>query len=129
MDTGLNVLRLASTLAAHATTRQAVVTENIAHADTPGYRARDLGDFAETLQSGPAFSARVTRPGHFDFGAEGRGFEATESAAFGAETPNGNTVSLEDQMMRSADARHSHDLALGVYRKTMDIMRTSLGRN
>ena len=43
--------------------------------------------------------------------------------------PNGNTVSLEDQMMRSADARQSHDLALGVYRKTMDIMRNSLGRN
>ncbi len=129
MDTRLTILRLASNLAAHATTRTEVVTENIAHADTPGYRARDLADFSETLREGPAFAARMTLPGHIDFGADGRGFEAIEATAFGAETPNGNTVSLEDQMMRSADARQSHDLALGVYRKTMDILRSGLGRN
>ena len=31
-------------------------------------------------------------------------------------------------MVRGAEVRQSHDLALGVYRKTMDILRTSLGR-
>jgi flagellar basal-body rod protein FlgB len=31
-------------------------------------------------------------------------------------------------MIRAAEARQSHDLALGVYRKTLDILRTSLGR-
>lgn len=42
MDTKLSLLRLASDLAAHAATRQSVIAENIAHADTPGYRARDI---------------------------------------------------------------------------------------
>ena len=31
-------------------------------------------------------------------------------------------------MIRGAEIRQSHDLALGVYRKTMDILRTSLGQ-
>lgn len=128
MDQNLTLLRLASSLAAHATARQSVVTENVANADTPGFRARDLTDFATTLDEGPAFRARASRPAHMDFGADAHGFEARESAAFGAETPNGNSVSLEDQMIRAAEARQSHDLALGVYRKTMDILRTSLGR-
>ena len=128
MDMKLSLLRLASDLAAHSTARQTVVTQNVANADTPGYRARDLPDFAETLSAGPAFSARTTRPGHLDFGVHARGFEAREVAAFGAETPNGNSVSLEDQMLRSAEARRNHDLALGVYRKTLDVLRTSLGR-
>lgn len=128
MDLKLSILRLASDLAAHSTARQTVVTQNVANADTPGYRARDLPDFAEGLRAGPAFSARTTRPGHMAFGADARGFEPQEVAALGAETPNGNSVSLEDQMLRSAEARRNHDLALGVYRKTLEVLRTSLGR-
>lgn len=128
MSPDLTLLRLSSQLAAHSAARQTVITENIAHADTPGYRARDIPDFAATLRDGPGLSARTTRPGHVAFGAEANGFEAREVAAFGAETPNGNSVSLEDQMIRGAELRQSHDLALGVYRKTMDILRTSLGQ-
>lgn len=129
MPMKLDILRLASSLTAHATARQSVITENVAHADTPGYRARDLKDFSQTLQDGPAFVPETTRAGHMTFGADPRGFEARDSAAFGAESPNGNSVSLEDQMMRAAEARQSYDLALGVYRKTMDILRTSIGRS
>ena len=65
----LSILNLASALAAHASARQEVIAENVAHADTPGYRARDVADFAAILDGGPAFSARMTRPGHIAFGA------------------------------------------------------------
>ena len=124
----LNILYLASALAAHASARQEVIAENVAHADTPGYRARDIADFAAVLDSGPAFAARMTRPGHMDFGADPHGFEPREVAAFGAETPNGNSVSLEDQMMRAAEVRQEHDLALGVYAKTLEILRTAVAK-
>ena len=76
----LNVLTLASGLAAHATARQQVISENVAHADTPGYRARDIVDFASTLDAAPAFTRRTTRPGHI-FGADPRGFEPGDAAA------------------------------------------------
>ena len=46
----------------------------------------------------------------------------------GAETPNGNSVSLEDQMMRAAEVRQEHDLALGVYTKTLEILRAAVTR-
>ena len=60
MDLNLNILRLASGLAAHASSRQQVVAENIAHADTPGYRARDVAEFSESLRGGtPAFAAKT----------------------------------------------------------------------
>ena len=128
MDLKLSILGLASGLAAHAGARQQVIAENIAHADTPGYRARDIADFAATLEHGPAFAARTTRPGHIPFGADPRGFEPREVAAMGAETPNGNSVSLEDQMMRAAEIRQEHDLALGVYTKTLAILRETVAR-
>ena len=41
----IDILSLASALAAHANVRQEVIAENVAHADTPGYRARDIADF------------------------------------------------------------------------------------
>ena len=121
----LSILNLASALAAHASARQEVISENVAHADTPGYRARDIADFADILDAGPAFSARMTRPGHIPFG-DPRGFEPLERAAFGAETPNGNSVSLEDQMLRGAAVRQEHDLAIGVYSKALDILRATV---
>jgi flagellar basal-body rod protein FlgB len=128
MDLNLNILRLASGLAAHSTTRQRVLSENIAHADTPGYKARDVAEFGSLIEQGPAFSARMTRPGHIPFGAAAEGFAVEESTALGAETPNGNTVSLEDQMMRAAEVRQNHAMALGVYRTSLEILRSSLGR-
>jgi flagellar basal-body rod protein FlgB len=128
MNLKLNVLQLASGLMAHASARQRVVAENVAHADTPGYRARDLADFATTLDQTPGFSGRVTRAGHIPFGADPRGFDAGQVTAEGAVSPNGNTVSLEDQMTRAAEARQSHQMALGVYSKSMDILRTAIGR-
>lgn len=128
MDLKLNVLQLASGLMGHASSRQRVIAENVAHADTPGYRARDLADFSATLEQTPGFSARVTRPGHIPFGADPRGFDPHQETAPGAVSPNGNTVSLEDQMTRAAEARQSHEMALGVYSKSMEILRTSIGR-
>lgn len=124
----LNILNLASSLAAHASKRQALVSENVAHADTPGYRARDLADFATVLDSGPGLSARQTRPGHIAFGADPNGFEPRVQTAFGAETPNGNTVSLEDQMVRAAAVRQEHDLAVGVYAKSLAILRSAVSK-
>jgi len=56
------------------------------------------------------------------------GVEPREQAAMGAETPNGNSVSLEDQMMRAASVRQEHDLALGVYAKSLEILRTAVAK-
>ena len=124
----LSILNLASALAAHAATRQRLIAENVANADTPGYRARDVADFAAALDAAPGFAARTTRPGHIAFGDDPHGFAPREQAALGAETPNGNSVSLEDQMLRAAEVRQSHDLALGVYAKSLAILRATVAR-
>lgn len=124
----LNILSLASALARHASVRQQVISENVANADTPGYKARDIKDFGELVDplvsGGPAFEAKRTRPGHMAFGDTIDGFEPELSAEFGAETPNGNSVALGDQMMRGAQVQQEHGLALGVYEKSLAILRT-----
>lgn len=131
MNLDLAIMRLADRLASYASVRQSVIAENIANADTPGFRARDLLPFADAYADAAHGipEARPSRPGHFVIGKDGfAGFDVTEQAAPGAVSPNDNSVALEDQMMRSAELQLQHDLALGVYHKSLQILRAGLGR-
>ncbi|MFD2853698.1 flagellar basal body rod protein FlgB [Seohaeicola zhoushanensis] len=47
----MSFFRLASRKMEWLSARQKVIAENVANADTPGYKARDVASFAETLES------------------------------------------------------------------------------
>ena len=113
----LEIFQLAGAQARHAASRQAVVAQNIANSDTPGYRARDIADFAETWRAMTADN----RAGHGDLPV--RVVDAGTPAS-----PNGNSVSLELEMLRGIEAQRAHDRALRIYGSAMSILRTSLGR-
>ena len=121
------ILRLAQELASHAARRQEHVAENVANADTPGYRARDLVDFSEYYAARGDAQMRATRAGHLSEAS----FGAPAAALIDTRTepaPNGNSVSLETEMIRQAETRHQHDMALAVYKSSLDLMRTVFGR-
>lgn len=121
----LDLTRMAQALAAHSGARMGVIARNVAHADTPGYKAQDLPDFASVFaEDGGAM--RATRIGHL--GAASGSAALIPETAPGREAPNGNSVSLEGEMVKSVEARQSHDMALAVYRATSDVIRASLGR-
>ena len=121
------VMKLAQDLARYSGARQAQIAKNIANADTPGYRARDLTDFSNTFsRNGTGIEMRLTRPGHVAHSGRAGAMRTIEIR--GEAAPNGNDVSIEEQMSLSTDARSKHDLALTVYRSSLDILRTSLGR-
>ncbi len=132
MSNGLQILSLAEALAEHSSARQTLISRNVAHADTPGYRATDLSPFSQTWQAQDAvddegaFRPSATRPGHATLGGGIWGPEPEETEVLGASSPNGNSVSLEDQMVRAAEVKMQHDLALGVWKKSLDILRASM---
>ncbi len=121
----LELTRMAQALASHAGARLGTVARNVANADTPGFRAMDLPDFAQIFE-GTGVEMRASRPGHLGFFADRP--EAEEVRSGGSMAPNGNDVSLDLQMMKAVEARQDHEMALAVYRSTSDIIRTSLGR-
>ena len=121
----IDTMRMARDLGAHAAQRQRVIATNVANADTPGYRARDLPEFEDSLRRG-SLDLRATRPGHLTEGSSGTRARAVEVE--GEPSPNGNTVSLEYEMVRSADAKREFDLSLSVMQSGMNLMRTAIGR-
>lgn len=121
------VLRMAAAASANAAARLGAIAENVANADTPGYRARDIASFRETYRQAEALTLAATRPGHLSAPPALAHLEARERAD-GHMSPNGNNVSLEGEMMAAALVRKDHDLALTVYKSALTLLRASLGR-
>ncbi len=123
----LEIFQMAGAMARHAGARQAAISQNVAQADTPGYRAVDTASFADAWAKNDDFAPEATRPGHIRADAGG-GMEMTLRDTPDGASPNGNTVSLEREMVRAAEVRQEHDTALAIYRSASSILRTSLGR-
>jgi len=121
------VMKLAQDLARHAGARQSQIAKNIANSDTPGYRARDLIEFADTIeQPRNASEVKTTRTRHMSSAAFTARYDTYDTG--GEASPNGNNVSVEIEMARGTDAKSAHELALTVYKSSLDVLRSSLGR-
>jgi flagellar basal-body rod protein FlgB len=110
--------------------RQVVISQNVANSDTPGYASRDLKPFtfdAKLMAQGAVVGMQsTTNPAHM-MPAKSRlggasAFRSTR-ASVSETTLDGNSVSLEDEMMRMSDARMSYDAAVGFYQKSLEMLR------
>jgi flagellar basal-body rod protein FlgB len=107
--------------------RQSVLSENIANADTPNYAERDLKpmEFASLLP-GHEGGLLVTNARHIAAPqSTGSGLEMTIRREHGP--PMGNTVSLEEQMMKLSDTQLQYQTAANIYQKAVSMFRTALG--
>jgi flagellar basal-body rod protein FlgB len=112
--------------------RQDVLSQNVAGADVPGYKARDLKapDFESVLRGTTRISASslaVTDPHHISFARQSASFEEDTVADVEA-TSTGNSVSLEAQMIKVADTQAQFQAATNLYAKAIDMMKTAIGR-
>ena len=111
-------------------TRQKVLAENVANADTAGYRPRDLvaPNFErETIRPVIGVALSTTEGGHIAGGATDR--TPFRSRAGGYEVrPTGNAVSLEDQMMKVAANQMDYQAAAALYTRSLGLIKTALGR-
>ncbi|MRU15449.1 FlgB family protein [Roseovarius sp. A21] len=126
MFENLDIFRMSSAMARHAGTRQALIAQNMANADTPGYAARDLKPFQAYLETDTGdFHPRATRAAHL----HGAGVNRPYSPAIrpGAEAdPNGNSVSLETEMVNAVEVKRQHDRALAIYKHSLTVLRSAV---
>lgn len=128
MHQNLTLFKMAHALASHAGTRQAVISQNIANADTPGYRPLDVTPFRDLVRGPDDSGFLATRPRHLNAGDTMATPAIRVAAATGQTSPNGNAVSLEEQMLNAVEVKRQHDRALAIYKSSLGILRTSLGR-
>ena len=126
MFENLDIFRMSSAMASHAGQRQAVVAQNVANADTPGYSAKDLPEFRDSYQlDSTTTSLRASRPGHLHGVRDGEmAMQAVDDQ--GEASPNGNAVSLETEMLKAAEIKSQHDRALAIYKSALNVLRTTI---
>jgi len=128
MFENLDVFRMAHAMSQHAATKQALSAQNMANADTPGYAARDLPPFVEMVRGdSPSFGLKATRAGHLNGNMQP--FQAQIFEREAEKDPNGNSVSLEVEMLHAVNAKRQHDRAISIYKTSLGVLRTTLGRS
>jgi flagellar basal-body rod protein FlgB len=110
--------------------QQKIVAQNIANADTARYTPEDLKPFsfdaAMRAQAGGPTMMAVTEPGHMSPKSERRGLGSTFKAVKAPDsetTLNGNSVVLEEEMIKMSDARMNYDAAISFYQKSLNLIR------
>lgn len=124
------------------TERQQVLAQNVANANTPGYAARDLKELnfgAMVEASGPRLAPVATNAGHIGSPIAGagagvgtslgqaRGGEVVKSAGF-ETSPTGNSVTLEDEMVKVAETQMDYEAVTTLYTKGLGLVRMAVGR-
>jgi flagellar basal-body rod protein FlgB len=110
--------------------RQKVIAQNIANADTARYVADDLKPFsfdarvqmARAGQGGAATMAS-TQAGHMAPKPRPGGQFRTVKSPDSETTMDGNSVVLEDEMIRMSDTRMNYDAAISFYEKSVNLLR------
>lgn len=111
--------------------RQQVLAQNVANADTPDYVPHDLKplDFTEHLRKLAPVTPARTDPLHMvGTAAPAESVDDMKQRNPYESAPVGNSVVLEEQMMRLADAQHNYQLMTNLYRKHVDMLKAALGR-
>jgi flagellar basal-body rod protein FlgB len=113
---------------------QEVISQNVANADTPGYRPQQLTDvdFGSLLgrsAGGDHLRLARTAPAHSlpPGAAPASPGERQQKITFEV-APAGNAVILEEQLVKANAVRMDYDLMVNLYSRNMQMMRTALGQ-
>ncbi len=112
--------------------RQKLLSENVANADTPNFRPRDLTPpkFDEVAPRVASLSLARTDAGHvtgFGGGAAASQFNAEFRTGSGVR-PAGNAVSLEDEMIKVAANQMDYQAATTLYSRSLGLVKIALGK-
>ncbi|MBB4840133.1 MULTISPECIES: flagellar basal body protein [Sphingomonas] len=116
--------------------RQRVIAQNIANSETPGFKARTVedADFSDLVGNSTG-GIRVAKP-RVELTAGMKGLGAIQPAGAGivldkdiSETkPDGNNVTLEDQLLKLGQVQADFTAMTNLYRKQISMLKTAVGK-
>lgn len=112
--------------------RQGVLAENVANADTPQYRAKEVenysfGDHLDRETFG--LQTASTKSGHIASMMSATSGVKLEKRDMFEITPSGNNVVLEEQMMKVTENQMDFQAASTLYSRGLGLIRTALSKN
>jgi flagellar basal-body rod protein FlgB len=112
--------------------RQAVLSENVANANTPNFKSKDLAplEFKDLMQpAAQTLRAVSTNPMHISPDAEPTRFQEISEHRPTESKPNGNQVQVEDQMQKIGLVKGNYELAVNLMMKHIAMLKIALDSN
>jgi len=109
----IHLFDIASQQARWLTVRQTAIATNISNANTPGFAALDVHPFQDVMNR-TQLTMAATNPGHIALGPTDLPSNAAKASDAWEVTRSGNSVSLEQEMMKAGDVNRSFSLNTGV---------------
>lgn len=113
------------------TERQSVLSQNIANANTPNYQAVDLKplDFAGELgRAAGKLQLVSTNPQHLQSASATGNLDSDDLAHTGDDrTIAGNTVSMEDELIKVSQTGADYQLMTNLYKKQIGMLKDAIG--
>jgi flagellar basal-body rod protein FlgB len=111
--------------------RQRVLSENVSNSDTPNFRPRELVEpkfdkNGATTGSMGTLAMTVTSASHMTASGAASSFD-NKNAGFETR-PAGNSVNLEEQMMKSANNQMDYAAVTSLYSKSLHLLKTAIGK-
>ncbi len=117
----------------HLGARSEVIAGNIANADTPGFKARtlrepDFGAMVNGRSGGPQRPTVQVTSRMAELGAGKRsGEKGVVDKSITETKPDGNNVTLEQQLLAMGEVQADYATLTSLYRKQMGLLKTALG--
>ncbi|MGX1320161.1 flagellar basal-body rod protein FlgB [Bradyrhizobium sp. USDA 377] len=121
----LYLFELASSQARYLELRQSTIATNVANANTPGFKARDVEPFNKVLDTMPVRLA-TTSPSHLQLSAAETDTRATAKKDSWEVVHSGNSVSLEQEMIKGNDVNRDYSMNSAVVRSFHRMMLSSV---
>lgn len=119
---------LASRQAQWLAARQSTISGNIANANTPGYRAKDIEPFSSVLDK-TKLTMVATNSGHIGFDAARPEGTRVKKADTWDTVYSNNSVSLEQELIKAGEIERQHSLNTSIvkafHRMLMSSVRTT----
>lgn len=132
----IGVLKALQTSMTWLSARQQVLADNVANASMPGYKAKDLEALnfdiiLERTTNGrmPQRQQGVQRQGTSSgFDRSAVTFD-TIIKADSETSPDGNSVVLEEQMLKINETQSQYQAATSLYKKSLNMLRIAIGKS
>ena len=111
--------------------RQRLLAENVANADTPQFRPRDLAPLNLQAPIGQVAGVRLVRtdPSHLGAAAGGGASEFPLQRNLRNDIrPAGNAVNLDEEMMKVAANQIDYQAATTLYTRSLGLLKTALSK-
>ena len=105
--------------------RQETVAQNIANANTPGVKAMDVRPFEDVL-SDTGVTMVATNPAHFGSDPMAVGTIETKQGAQWEVTASGNSISLEQEMIKAGEVNRAYSLNTSIVKAFNQMLSTSV---